>query len=124
MRVPLVDLQKQHAAIHTEVMEAASRVIESQTFILGPEVAAFESEVAARFGVPRAVGVACGSDALLLALIAAGVRPGDEVVTTPFSFIATSEAIARVGATPLFADIEADSFNVDPQKTLERLTSR
>jgi len=124
MRVPLVDLHKQHAAIRTEVMDAAVRVIESQTFILGPEVAAFESEVAARIGVSRAVGVACGSDALLLALLAANVRPGDEVVTTPFSFIATAEAIARVGAIPVFADIDPDSFNMDPVKAIERLSPR
>jgi dTDP-4-amino-4,6-dideoxygalactose transaminase len=124
MRVPLVDLHKQHTTIQAEVMEAIGRVIQSQTFILGPEVAAFESEVAARFGAAKAVGVACGSDALLLALIAANVRPGDEVITTPFSFIATAEAIARMGAIPVFADIEADGFNLDPQKALDRLTPR
>lgn len=122
MRVPLVDLHQQHAAVRTEVLEAVHRVIESQTFILGPEVTAFESEVAARLGVSRAIGVACGSDALLLALIAAGVRPGDQVVTTPFSFIATPEAIARAGAIPVFADIEPHRFNIDPQKALDRLT--
>lgn len=124
MRVPLVDLQQQHAAIRTEVLESVGRVIESQVFILGPEVAAFEAEVAARLGITRAVGVACGSDALLLALLAAGVRPGDHVVTTPFSFIATPEAIARAGAVPRFADIEPGSFNIDPQKALNRLTPR
>lgn len=124
MRVPLVDLPKQHAAIRAEVNAAALRVIESQTFILGPEVAAFEAEVADRLGLAHAVGVACGSDALLLALIAAGIRPGDEVVTSPFSFVATPEAIVRAGGIPVFADIEEDSFNMDPAKALVRVTSR
>ena len=124
MRIPLVDLQRQHHAIRDEIAEAVQRVIESQIFILGPEVAAFESEVASRLGAARAVGVACGSDALLLGLIAAGVRPGDEVITTPFSFIATPESIARVGAIPVFADIEAGSFNMDPDRAIDRISAR
>ncbi|HRI64234.1 MAG TPA: DegT/DnrJ/EryC1/StrS family aminotransferase [Polyangium sp.] len=124
MRIPLVDLQRQHQAIRNEVNEAIQSVIESQIFILEPEVAAFEAEVAARLRAARAVGVACGSDALLLALMAAGVRPGDEVITTPFSFIATPEAIARLGAIAVFADIEADSFNLDPDRALEKISPR
>jgi len=122
--IPLVDLRRQHAAIQAEVMEAVTRVIDTQTFILGPEVKTFESEVAARLGVNCAVGVACGSDALFLALVAAGVCPGHEVITSPFSFIATAEAIARTGATPVFADIDEASFNLDPTKIDERVTSK
>ena len=124
MRVPMLDLRRQHAALREEVMQAAARVIDAQAFILGPEVGTLEAEVAARLGAARAVGVACGSDALLLGLLAAGVRPGDEVVTTPFSFIATAEAIARAGATPVFADIEDDSFNLAPEGALERFGPR
>lgn len=122
--IPLVDLRRQHAAIQSEVMEAVTRVIESQTFILGPEVQTFESEVTRRLAVNRAIGVACGSDALFLALVAAGVCPGHEVITSPFSFIATAEAIARIGATPIFADIEEASFNLDPQHALTRISPK
>lgn len=122
--IPLVDLRRQHAAIQAEVMAAVARVIESQTFILGPEVKTFESDVALRLGVDSAIGVASGSDALFLALVSAGVCPGHEVITSPFSFIATAEAIARIGATPIFADIDAATFNLDPHQALTRITSK
>lgn len=120
--IPLVDLRRQHAAIQAEVLEAVTRVIESQSFILGPEVKTFESEVASRLGVKSAIGVASGSDALFLALVAAGVCPGHEVITSPFSFIATAEAISRIGATPIFADIDEASFNLDPHQALTRIS--
>ncbi len=124
MHVPLVDLHKQHAAIRAELKQAVERVIESQAFILGPEVAAFEAEIAQHLEVAHAIGVGCGSDALLLALIAAGVGQGDEVITSPFSFIATPEAIVRAGGVPVFADIEEDNFNMDPAQALDRITPR
>jgi dTDP-4-amino-4,6-dideoxygalactose transaminase len=115
MLMPLVDLKAQFAAIRTEVMAAIEAVMERQQFILGPEVQAFEDEMTAYVGARAALGCASGSDALLLALMALGIAPGDEVITTPFTFVATAGAIARVGARPVFADIVPETFNIDPQ---------
>jgi dTDP-4-amino-4,6-dideoxygalactose transaminase len=106
MRVPLVDLGAQHASIRAEVMAAAEAVIASQAFILGEPVARFEATLARMCGAAHAIGVASGSDALALALQALGIGPGDAVVTAPFTFVATAEAIVRVGARPIFADID------------------
>jgi dTDP-4-amino-4,6-dideoxygalactose transaminase len=114
VNVPLLDLRAQYATIRDEVDEAIRRVVESQYFILGPEVKAFENEIAGVCGVKRAIGVSSGTDALLVALMALDVRPGDEVVTTPFTFFATAGVIARLGAIPVFVDIEPQSFNIDP----------
>jgi dTDP-4-amino-4,6-dideoxygalactose transaminase len=122
--VPLLDLKPQFADIREEVLAAVARVFESQHFILGPEGAALEREVAEYSGVAHGVGCASGSDALLLALMALDVKAGDEVVTTPFTFFATAGSIARLGARPVFVDIEPETFNIDPAAVEPRITWR
>lgn len=124
MRVPLLDLKAQYAQIRDEVREAIDRVCDSQQFILGPEVATFEQEVAAYCGVRHAVGVSSGTDALLAALIALGAGPGDEVITTAYSFFASAGAIARLGARPVFVDIDPATFNIDARAVAGMITSR
>ncbi len=121
---PFLDLKAQFASIREEVMAAVSSVMESQLFILGPEVARFEEEVAGKLGAKYAVGCASGTDALILALLAAGIGSGDEVITTPFSFIATAGSIVQVGAKPVFVDIDPASFNIDPGKVEAAVTPR
>lgn len=122
--LPFLDLRPQIREQRTELLAALSRVVDSGCFIGGPEVTGFEAEAAAFLGVRHAVGVNSGTDALVLALRALGVGPGDEVVTSPFTFFATAEAVSIVGARPVFADIEADSFNLDPGRVAEVVTSR
>ncbi|HEY49874.1 MAG TPA: DegT/DnrJ/EryC1/StrS family aminotransferase, partial [Dehalococcoidia bacterium] len=124
MKVPLVDLTAQYNSIKDGIDAAIRRVLDSGQFILGSEVKAFEEEIAAYCGTKFAVGVASGTDALHLALIACGIRPGDEVITTPFTFIATTEAIVNCGAVPIFADIEPKTYNIDPAQIESRITSR
>lgn len=124
MIVPLVDLKAQYRTIKADVMAAIEAVCDEQGFILGPRVAELERAVAAYVGVRHAVGCASGTDALLLALMAVGVGPGDEVITTPFTFFATAGSISRLGATPVFADIRADTFNIDPDQIESRVTAR
>jgi dTDP-4-amino-4,6-dideoxygalactose transaminase len=114
--VPLLNLRAQHDEIRAEIREAVERVVESQQFVLGPEVKEFERRLAEYCGVGHAIGCASGSDALLLALKAAGIGPGDEVITTPYTFFATAGAIVHAGARPVFADIEPVSFNLDPAR--------
>jgi dTDP-4-amino-4,6-dideoxygalactose transaminase len=110
----MLDLKRQYRPLHDELLSAVGHVLETQQFILGEPVAAFESAAAAQLGVKHAVGCSSGTDALWLALAAAGVGPGDAVITTPFSFFASTSAILRSGATPVLADIEPTTFNLDP----------
>ncbi len=117
-----LDLKAQFATIREEVVAAVSRVLESQYFILGPEVTKFEEEVAAKLGAKYAIACASGTDALVLALMAARIGPGDEVITSPFSFIATAGSIALVGAKPVFVDIDPVTFNIDPAKIRAAIT--
>ncbi len=124
MNVPLLDLRAQFREIRGEVMAAVERVFESQRFVLGPEVEAFERDVAEYCRVKHAIGCGSGSDALLLALMALGVRPGDEVITTPFTFFATASSITRLGARPVFVDISPGDFNIDPELIERAITPR
>lgn len=124
IRIPLLDLKAQYAAIGGEIDAAVRRVFESQQFILGPDVAALEEEVAAYCGARHAIGCGSGTDALLLALRALDIGPGDEVLTTPFTFFATAGAIANAGARPVFADIDPRTFNLDPAQAREVLERR
>ena len=119
-----LDLHAQFATIHDEVMQAVARVFESQHFILGPEVKLLEEEVAAKLGAKFAVGCASGTDALILSLLAEGIGEGDEVITTPFSFIATAGSIAYVGAKPVFVDIDSATYNMDPALLEAALTAK
>jgi dTDP-4-amino-4,6-dideoxygalactose transaminase len=123
-RIPFVDLSALHEPLAEALRDAAARVLGSGRFILGEEGAAFERELAAALGVRHAVGVSSGTDGLLALLMAAGIGPGAEVVTTPYSFVATVEAIVRVGATPVFADVELDSMNLAPGEARRRIGSR
>ena len=124
MTVPSLDLKAQYAAIRSEIREAIDRVCETQHFILGPEVAALEEEIAAFCGAPFAIGVSSGTDALLAALMAIGVGPGDEVITTSYSFFATAGVVARCGARPIFVDIDPLTFNLDAGAVSAKITSR
>jgi dTDP-4-amino-4,6-dideoxygalactose transaminase len=122
--IPLVDVKAQYAPLIPELEERFSAVVQSGRFIFGPEVEAFEHEAAAFLGVPHAIGVANGTDALVLSLEAMGIGRGDEVICPSFTFYATAEAIARVGATPVFADIDAATLNLDPEDVEARITER
>jgi dTDP-4-amino-4,6-dideoxygalactose transaminase len=124
MKVPLLDLKAQYASIHDEIREAIDRVCESQHFILGPEVAALEEEIAAFCGIRFAVGVSSGTDALLASLMAAGVGTDDEVITTTYSFFATAGVIVRCGAKPVFVDIDPLTFNIDANGVAAKVTPR
>jgi dTDP-4-amino-4,6-dideoxygalactose transaminase len=122
--VPLLDLKAQYASIRAEIREAIDRVCESQNFIMGPEVKALEQEISAFCGTRFAIGMSSGTDALLAALMAIGLQPGDEVITTPFTFFATAGAILRLGGRPVFADIDPETFNIDPRQSLSKITPR
>ncbi len=124
MKVPLVNLQAQYATIRDEVRAAIDRVFESQQFVLGAEVQALEEEIARYSQTRFAIGCASGSDALLLALMSCGVGEGDEVITTPFSFFATASAITRLGARPVFVDVDERTYNIRPSRVSEAITER
>jgi dTDP-4-amino-4,6-dideoxygalactose transaminase len=124
LHVPLLDLQRQNAPLRSELLDAIARVSDSNQFILGPAVGAFEKDIAAYLGVKHALGVSSGTDALLLALMALDVRPGDEVVTSTFSFFATAGCVARLGATPVLVDIDPVTFNLDPEATERAISAR
>ena len=123
-RIPLLDLQAQYATIRGEIRDAIDRVCDSQYFILGPEVEALEGEVGAFCQARYAIGMSSGTDALLVALMAIGVGPGDEVITSSFSFFATAGVIARLGARPVFVDIDGRNFNFDATGVEAKITAR
>lgn len=124
MTIPLCDPAAQYAELREQIDAAVGGVLAGGRYILGPNVKAFESEMAAYLGCDYAIGVNSGTDALHLALRALGVGPGDEVITTPFTFVATSEAIGMVGATPVFVDIDPATYNLDPEKVEAAVTPR
>jgi dTDP-4-amino-4,6-dideoxygalactose transaminase len=124
LAVPLLDLTAQYQPIRDEVLAAITRVCDSQRFIMGPEVDALERELAATIGVPHAVAVSSGTDALVATLMALGVKAGDEVITPTYSFFATAGSVCRLGATPVFVDIDPATFNADPSAIARAITPR
>src|SRR5215510_7756617 len=124
MNVPLLDLEAQYVSIQDDLQQAVARVMSSQRFVLGDEVRGLESSIAEYCQTKHAIGCASGSDALLLALMALDVKAGDEVITTPFSFFATAACIARLGARPVFVDIDPRTYNIDPSLVADAITAR
>lgn len=124
MKIPMVDLQANYTPIKEEIDKAIQAVVNKANFILGDEVRLFEEEFAKYCGAKYAVGVANGTDALKIAVLAAGIGKGDEVITTPFTFIATSEAIAQTGAKPVFADICLETYNINPEEIEKKITKK
>jgi dTDP-4-amino-4,6-dideoxygalactose transaminase len=122
--IPMVDLQRQYKTLKTEIDLAIQGVLDSAQFILGSNVAELEKEISLYHNVSHAIGVASGTDALLLSLRACGIKAGDEVITTPFTFFATAEVISLLSATPVFVDIVPETFNIDPRKIQEKMTKK
>lgn len=123
MKVPLLDLQAQFACLESDLVDAVNQVLRSTRYIHGPEVVGLEQEIAAYSGAQHGIGVSSGTDALLVALMALGIGEGDEVLTTPYTFFATMGVVLRLGARPVFADIDPVSFNIDPEKMREVLAA-
>lgn len=124
MEIPLLDLNAQYAPIKNDVLKAMNDVFESKQFIMGPKVVELEKAIADYCNANYALGVSSGTDALILALMAMDIGPGDEVITSPFTFFATAGSIHRVGATPVFVDIDPDTFNIDPKRIKEKITKK
>jgi dTDP-4-amino-4,6-dideoxygalactose transaminase len=124
MQVPMLDLQAQYRPIRDGIIDVVTRICDSQRFIMGPEVEGMERELAAYLGVTHAVGVSSGTDALLLAMMALGIGPGDEVITSTYSFFATGGCVARIGARPVFVDIDPVTYNIDPAAAAAAVTPR
>ena len=124
MQVPLLDLRLQYASIREEILSAITRVCDSQQFIMGPEVERLESEVAGLIGIPHAIAVSSGTDALIVALMALGIGEGDEVITPTFSFFATAWSVARVGARPVFVDVDPETLMLDIDRVRAAITPR
>src|SRR3989339_379776 len=122
--IPLIDLKIQYESIKNEIDAAIKQVLDHGRFILGPEVGAFEADISQYLGVKHAVGVASGTDALEIALMACGIGESDEVITTPFTFIATTEAIVNVGAKPVFVDIDYETFCLNPDLIESKITNK
>ena len=124
MKVPLLDLKPQYLSLKKEIDEAIQRVVDSQYFIMGPDIALLENEICQYLGCKYAVGVSSGTDALLLALMALDIKPGDEVIVPTYSFFATAGVVSRLNATPVFTDIDPVTFNMDPKDIEKRITSQ
>jgi len=124
VNIPFLDLKAQYQTIREQVLSSIEQVLESSEFILGPNVSVFEQEVAKYLGVKHAIGVGNGTDALVLILDALGIGPGDEVITTPYTFFATAECVSRLGAKPVFVDINPITLTIDPEKLEQAITSR
>lgn len=123
MNIPLLDLKSQYESIREEIIEATMEVYQSQQFILGPKVEALENEIAAYTQAKYAVGVSSGTDALIISLMCEDIRPGDLIVTSPYTFFSTAGSIARLGAIPVFVDIDTHTYNIDPEKLEKKIST-
>ena len=124
MKIPFIDLQAQYQAYKIEIDEAIQNVLSSSQYIMGPELKKLEDGLASYTGSKHAIACSSGTDALLIALMAMNIQPGDEVITTPFTFIATAEVVSLIGAIPVFVDVVPDTFNIDASKIEEKITAK